>query len=1062
MIYTVVNRRRSLLLRSSTASTASTSSSPSSLLLLSLCVFIFLLFLYNFDCACEAKWSIRENVYLIINCSGRRKNRGYFKKKDYLKSRQDKSYNVQKKYNNKDNDSNDSDNKYNNVVKKEAFALFYIKYFKLSLLLYNKGKKREKGKRYTINSYNSSYYIDNGTNLNEAKIGDKNNTQWGIEPHGSLSRWEKDDNNNTINKSSAKEMQACMEDVNKGDIITNMTNMTNMTNTANTANTIKVEQKNIRNFCILAHIDSGKSTLADRFLELTNTIKKKRMQDQYLDMMSLEREKGITIKLKAVRMSYHNYIFNLIDTPGHFDFYHEVKRSLNVCEGAILLIDGNKGIQSQTLNIFLELKKHNIKIIPVINKIDLNTCMYDKIKDDLIKKFYFKNEEILKISAKFGYHVKDLFQKIITDIPYPTINSNSFFRGIVFDSFFDKYKGVVLIIKVLNGNLKKKTEIFCINSEKSYIIQEVGYLVPEMKQTQEIKQGDIAYLCSNIRNCNDIQISETIINKDIVKLKGQKKTFVVNSKILNIGNLYANVKKEDTLLRCSDENYSNENSSSCKLVTQKFNDDEGEVKKIDLNNWCNKSLSDEKQKIFENGVQKNNVCVTTLDEDRTCTEETIKDGPSKKLDDFKEEKEINIKQIAATKVDVSYPSVYCNIYSVNDKKSNELHMALNKLKLNDSSFSFKIDICETLGKGFKCGFNGLLHLNIIQERIKREYNIETIVTAPSVNYLVRVKEKYIDKRLKQKLIEKNFDISNVHIDTRRGGNGTKGMDSGNEEMNRGEVEMDSGEEEMNRGEVEMDSGEEEMNRGEVEMDGCEDEDVDSTLKCVSGDGKNDFSEGLFFMTSNVNDIPQRNYVKCIYEPYVKTNIIAPVEYQKHILRECFNRRGIFIKKDIVNDQIIFFFEMPLSEILINFIDDIKSQTKGYGSMSYENYVIYKESDLYKINIYINHKCIDSLSFISHKLNYYEKARNIVLKLKNLINPHQFLIVIQAAVGTKVFVSEKIKPLKKNVTAKCYGGDITRRRKLIEKQNEGKKKMFNIGKVKLSPNIFTKLFDLKGN
>lgn len=353
--------------------------------------------------------------------------------------------------------------------------------------------------------------------------------------------------------------------------------------------------------------------------------------------------------------------------------------------------------------------------------------------------------------------------------------------------------------------------------------------------------------------------------------------------------------------------------------------------------------------------------------------------------------DINIKSIAANKIEASYPSVYCNIYCVNDKKSNELEMSLNKLKLNDSSFSFKKYICETLGKGFKCGFNGLLHLNIIQERIKREYNIDTIVTAPSVNYLIRVKEKYMDKRLKEKLLEKNFDIQNMHIE-----------------------QMDK-----------------------TSSDDC-----------------------FFFMTSNVNDIPTKNVVHSIYEPYVKTNIITPEIYQKYIMNECFKRRGIFIKKEIMNDQIIFLFEMPLSEILINFLDQIKSSTKGYGSMSYENIIIYKPSELYKIHIYINKKKIDSLSFLAHKRNYEDKSRKLVSKLKTLINPHQFLIIIQAALESKIFVSEKIKPLKKNVTAKCYGGDITRRRKLIEKQNEGKKKMFEIGKVKLPPNIFTKLFDIK--
>ncbi|CRG96665.1 GTP-binding protein, putative [Plasmodium gallinaceum] len=725
----------------------------------------------------------------------------------------------------------------------------------------------------------------------------------------------------------------------------------NNKNLNDSVNPENVYQKYIRNFCILAHIDSGKSTLADRFLELTNTIKKKRMKNQFLDMMSLEREKGITIKLKAVRMNYKNHIFNLIDTPGHSDFYHEVKRSLNVCEGAILLIDGCKGIQSQTLNIFFELKKHNVKIIPVINKIDLSTCLYEKIKDDLIKKFNFKSEEILKISAKYGFEIENLFQKIISDIPYPTIKSNMFFRGIVFDSFYHQYKGVVLIIKVLNGFLKKRTEIFFINSEKSYVIQDIGYLIPEMKSTDIIRQGDIAYVCSNIRNCDDIQISETIVNKDLIKINSQKE-FVLDLQKYQF----------DTYLQ--EENKQNENHEYSKNHVNETSKCETKNKEKEKNNYETK------------------ICKETNNKMENISNKEIHEG-------IKHGNEINVKQIAVTKIDVSYPSVYCNIYSVNDKKSTELEMSLNKLKLNDASFSFKKDICETLGKGFKCGFNGLLHLNIIQERVKREYDVETIITAPSVNYLIKLKDKYIDKKLKEKLIDKNFDIKNINIDE-----------------------------------------------------------------------KDDISNGMFFMTSNVNEIPKKNYVDSIYEPYVKTNIVTPDIYQKYVINECFKRRGIFIKKEIINDQIIFLFEMPLSEILINFLDEIKSYTKGYGSMSYENFVVYKKSDLYKINIYINKKCIESLSFISHKVNYYEKSKNLVLKIKNLIDPHQFLIVIQAAIESKIFVSEKIKPLKKNVTQKCYGGDITRRRKLIEKQNEGKKKMFNIGKVKLPPNIFIKLFDLK--
>ncbi|GAB65693.1 GTP-binding protein, partial [Plasmodium cynomolgi strain B] len=439
--------------------------------------------------------------------------------------------------------------------------------------------------------------------------------------------------------------------------------------------------------------------------------------------------------------------------------------------------------------------------------------------------------------------------------------------AIVFDSFYDQYKGVILIIKVLNGVLTKKTEVFFIQSEKTYIIQEVGYLTPDMKPVESIRQGDIAYVSSNIRKCDEVQISETIVSRDIVHMNAQRR-LVVDSDRLG-------------------EEHSGEVHTSVKR----------------------------------------------------CGRDSFRGASQPK--EARTEREINLEQIAASKVDVSYPVVFCNIYSVNDKQANELEAALNKLKLNDASFSFKPDVCETLGKGFKCGFNGLLHLNIIQERIKREYDVETIVTAPSVNYLVR-----------------------------------------------------------------------------------------------------------------------KNYIHGIYEPYVRTSIMTPEEYQKFIMAECFQRRGIFIKKENMDSHVIFYFDMPLSEILINFLDEIKSCTKGYGSMSYENYVTYRESDLHKINIYVNNRSIDSLSFLAHKLNYHEKGKRIVLKLKEMIKPHQFLVIIQAGVGTRIFASERISPLRKNVTAKCYGGDITRRRKLLEKQSAGKKKMFSIGKVKLPPNMFTKLFDLK--
>ncbi|ETW49477.1 GTP-binding protein LepA [Plasmodium falciparum MaliPS096_E11] len=966
-------------------------------------VLIVFLILYNIKCICENISDLKKRLCFNNFSNSKKKIKKKWlakKKKNYLTIWKNKTYTTKRRngygkieYKREENKKDDynfmNTSLYLNYISNVKNFLFNKNNNKKNKIYYHKCKK---------SNIIQAKINDNDTLLSDEEFRndvDRNDKEYyNIKKEYSenvcnqnrindLSNCSVSSNNNILNECSSevkKEMNYPLHN----ELYDNLND-----NTIGHLKSEKCKEKYIRNFCILAHIDSGKSTLADRFLELTNTIKKKRMQEQFLDMMCLEREKGITIKLKAVRMHYNNYVFNLIDTPGHFDFYHEVKRSLNVCEGAILLIDGGKGIQSQTLNIFFELKKHDIKIIPVINKIDLSTCLYDKIKDDLINKFNFKENEILKISAKYGKNVKMLFQRIISDIPPPINTINSFFRGVVFDSFFDQYKGVVLIIKVLNGELRKKTEIFFINSAKSYIIQEVGYLVPEMKPTDVISQGDIAYVCSNIRNCDDIQISETIVNKDIIK-KNNHNEFVINFKKINLG------RDKNIMQRLSDEGkqyLTHHNKGEIK------GDENGQIKSFQYNEVkVDERYERNKEEIIYDHEHKKEG-IFNIHKNDDLIKENIKEkenfscsiqGNDNAIPILKKT-DINIKSIAANKIEASYPSVYCNIYCVNDKKSNELEMSLNKLKLNDSSFSFKKYICETLGKGFKCGFNGLLHLNIIQERIKREYNIDTIVTAPSVNYLIRVKEKYMDKRLKEKLLEKNFDIQNMHIE-----------------------QMDK-----------------------TSSDDC-----------------------FFFMTSNVNDIPTKNVVHSIYEPYVKTNIITPEIYQKYIMNECFKRRGIFIKKEIMNDQIIFLFEMPLSEILINFLDQIKSSTKGYGSMSYENIIIYKPSELYKIHIYINKKKIDSLSFLAHKLNYEDKSRKLVSKLKTLINPHQFLIIIQAALESKIFVSEKIKPLKKNVTAKCYGGDITRRRKLIEKQNEGKKKMFEIGKVKLPPNIFTKLFDIK--
>ena len=596
-----------------------------------------------------------------------------------------------------------------------------------------------------------------------------------------------------------------------------------------------MDNTKIRNFSIIAHIDHGKSTLADRILEYTGAIDKRQMKDQLLDSMDIERERGITIKLNAVRLNYNGYILNLIDTPGHVDFSYEVSRSLAACEGAVLVVDATQGIEAQTLaNVYLALE-NNLEIIPVINKIDLPSADIPKVERELYDTFGFKSEEIIKVSAKTGAGIPELVSAIIERIPAPEDKKNDKLKCLIFDSYFDSYRGVVILVRVMSGTLTKKTKIRMMSSGISYDVVSLGYHTPFEKEVDSLSAGEVGFITGSIKSLESVKVGDTIT------------------------------------------------------------DDSNPAEDI--------------------------------------------------LPGYKPMK----------------PMVYCGIYPIESSKYPNLKEAIEKLKLNDASLTFEPESSSTLGFGFRMGFLGLLHLEIISERIEREFNIDIIATTPSVNYEINL-----------------TDGSTIYID-------------------------------------------------------------------------------------NPSMMPDKVKIKEIKEPYIFTNILVPTEYIGPIMELCQDKRGIYKSTDYIDKtRVNIHYELPLSEIVYDFFDRLKSSTKGFASFDYE-VIGYKASDLVKMDILLNGEVVDALSLIVHKDFAYTRGRKMVDNLKNIIPRQLFEVPVQAVIGSKVIARSDIKAMRKDVLAKCYGGDITRKRKLLDKQKEGKKKMKTIGKVEIPSEAFLSILtDYKKN
>ena len=593
-----------------------------------------------------------------------------------------------------------------------------------------------------------------------------------------------------------------------------------------------MNQEKIRNFSIIAHIDHGKSTLADRILEVTGAVSKREAKEQLLDSMELERERGITIKLNAVKLNYKGYTLHLIDTPGHVDFTYEVSRSLAACEGAILVVDAAQGIEAQTLaNVYLALE-NDLAIIPVINKIDLPNADIPRVKKELIDTLGFEEDEIILTSAKTGVGIEELLDAVINKIPEPKGNLNGQTKALIFDSLFDSYRGVIVQTRIVDGKIKLGDKIRFMSTGAVYEVVELGFSTPKEEKVKELVSGDVGYLCASIKNIKDIKIGDTI---------------------------------------------------------------------------------------------------------------TLENNPaSEPLSGYKDIK----------------PMVFCGIYPIETNRYNDLRDALEKLAINDASLKFDAESSKALGFGFRCGFLGLLHMEIIKERIEREFKIDLIVTSPSVVY--------------------NVTLTN----------------------------------------------------GEV------------------------------LYIDNPSNMPERGSISKIEEPYIRTNIFVPSEYIGPIMELCQDKRGNFIDMDYIDKtRVNIHYEIPLSEIVYDFFDKLKSFTKGYASFDYE-LIGYKESNLVKMDILLNGEAVDALSVIVHKDFAYKRGKAVVEKLKEIVPRQMFEVPIQAVIGNKAIARTDIKAMRKNVLAKCYGGDISRKRKLLEKQKEGKKKMKMIGNVELPPEAFLSVLSME--
>ncbi|MCG7375999.1 translation elongation factor 4 [Paenibacillus sp. ACRSA] len=593
---------------------------------------------------------------------------------------------------------------------------------------------------------------------------------------------------------------------------------------------IRARQRKIRNFSIIAHIDHGKSTLADRILEYTGALTSREMQEQVLDQMDLERERGITIKLQAVALTYkaddgEEYLLNLIDTPGHVDFTYEVSRSLAACEGALLVVDAAQGIEAQTLaNVYLALD-NNLEILPVINKIDLPSADPDRVKQEVEDVIGLDTSNAVLASAKAGIGIKEILEQVVQSVPAPAGDPDQPLKALIFDSHYDPYKGVIVYVRVVDGKIKSGSKIKMMATDKTFEVIEVGAFKPRMTIVDELNVGDVGFIVAGIRHVGDTQVGDTVTD--------------------------------------------------------------------------------------------------------------AKKPTAEPLPGYRK---IN-------------PMVYCGLYPIETSDYVDLREALEKLQLNDASLSFEPETSSALGFGFRCGFLGLLHMDVIQERIEREFNIPLITTAPSVIYHVTL------------------------------------------------------------------------------------------------------TNGEMIQIDNPSNYPEVGRIDYVEEPYVKAAIIVPNDYVGTIMELCQNKRGEYVNMEYLDTtRVTITYEIPLSEIVYDFFDQLKSSTKGYASFDYE-LSGYRQSNLAKMDILLNGEQVDALSFIVHRDRAYNRGRIICEKLRELIPRQMFEVPIQASVGTKVVARETVKAMRKNVLAKCYGGDISRKRKLLEKQKEGKKRMKQVGNVEVPQEAF---------
>ncbi|MFC1514512.1 translation elongation factor 4 [Candidatus Omnitrophota bacterium] len=592
----------------------------------------------------------------------------------------------------------------------------------------------------------------------------------------------------------------------------------------------------IRNFCIIAHIDHGKSTLADRLLEMTSAVERREIREQMLDSMDLERERGITIKAKAVRLRYtakdgKEYILNLIDTPGHVDFSYEVAKSLSASDGAVLLVDATQGIEAQTVVNFYLADNAGLKVIPALNKIDLPASQPERIKHQLEDVFCFDKDHILEVSAKDGTGVPELIEQIIREIPHPKGSAQEPLRAFLFDSEFDSYRGVILFARILEGRIAKGTEVVIVSKNESYIVEEVAVFTPKLEKRDELAAGEVGAIYCNIKRADQVHVPDYLIDKN---------------------------------------NPTTKEIPECKHMP---------------------------------------------------------------------------------------PMVFCGVFPSSPKDYDNLRKALEKLKLSDPSFIFEPDSSDVLGHGFRCGFLGLLHMEIVRERIERDYGIDAVLTSPNVKYQL--------------------------------------LTTSNEEV----------------------------------------------------------------WLDNPSKFPDPSVIKEIREPYIRASVLTPVEFMDPICELTKSRRGTFVKMDYLGeDRQNITFEVPFQEVIVDYYDNIKSVTKGYGSLEYE-FIGFRASDIVKVDILFNRKPSGVFSLLLHKDKAERASRRVLLKLKELMPRHAFEVSLQAAIGSKIIAAEKKPAMKKDVTSKCYGGDITRKRKLWEKQKEGKRKMKMLGNVQIPSKAFLEILKL---